>query len=294
MQELDIVLDKLHIFEKLYDVMRIVDPIRKKVLELKGDQFFDADIPCYKLWKKRELCENCISIRAFNEDDAIYRLEHKEGHIYMFTGIPVIIHGKRLVVELLKEATKSLIMGIDKESQGSEAYTMIEYMNRIAIRDPLTDLYNRRYINERLPVDLLNASTRGEPLSIILADIDFFKNINDTYGHAIGDEILKEFAGQLKGYIREGKDWVARYGGEEFLICLSNTDTKGAKKVAERMRRGIEKKQFIIDGGAISLTCSFGVYMVYGGAEDMTVEDVVGLVDKRLYKAKRLGRNRVQ
>ena len=256
MQVFEFILDKLEIFEKMYDVIRLVDPARKKVLDLKGHQLFEADIPCYKLWKERQLCENCISIRAFIENDTIYRLDYKDDRIYIFTAIPVVVEQKRVVVEILKEATNSLVMGVGEGVRGAEIFTMIEDMNRIAVTDHLTELYNRRYIDERLPVDILNASEKKEPLSIILADLDFFKDINDTYGHITGDEVLKEIAKELKGHIREGKDWVARYGGEEFLICLANTDIEAAKKMAEKIKSNIEQNELIVNGKEIHLTCS--------------------------------------
>ncbi|MGB4640349.1 MAG: GGDEF domain-containing protein [Caldicoprobacterales bacterium] len=275
-------------------MIRIVDPVRKKVLDIEGNQSFEADIPCYSLWKKRQLCENCISIRAFNENDTIYRLEHKDDRIYMITAIPVDVDGKRVVVEILKEVTSNLVLGSGEGIPGLKIFSMVEEMNRIAITDSLTGLYNRRYINQRLPIDLLNTSQREEPLSIILADLDFFKDVNDTYGHVAGDEVLKEIAGVLKENIRKKRDWVARYGGEEFLICLTNTDLESAKKTAERIRYNIEKKHFFIEGNEFNLTSSLGVYMICGATDDMTFDQVIELVDKQLYKAKKSGRNIVK
>lgn len=204
------------------------------------------------------------------------------------------VDGKRLVVEILKEVTNNLVLGSGEGIPGIEVFHRIENMNRIVITDPLTELFNRRYINERLPIDLLNATQRKEPLSIILADIDYFKDINDTYGHVTGDEVLKEVAKVLKQNIRRKEDWVARYGGEEFLICLANTDLVSAKKTAERIRSKIENKEFVINGKNINLTCSLGVYMICGATDDMSFDQVIELVDKQLYKAKKSGRNVVR
>lgn len=175
-------------------------------------------------------------------------MQHKDNRVYIITAIPVEVDGKRLVVEILKEVTNNLVLGSGEGIPGIEVFHRIENMNRIVITDPLTELFNRRYINERLPIDLLNATQRKEPLSIILADIDYFKDINDTYGHVTGDEVLKEVAKVLKQNIRRKEDWVARYGGEEFLICLANTDLVSAKKTAERIRSKIENKEFVING----------------------------------------------
>lgn len=294
MQEIEVLLDKLQIFEKMYEAMRIVDPIGKRVLELRENKLCEEGIACYEFWKKQQLCDNCVSIRAFNEDDTVFKIEYKDDNVYMITAVPVTMGGKRLVVELLKNTSNNMVLGDGKHSGDIRVFTMIEYMNQVAVRDSLTDLYNRRYINERLPVNLLNASVKNEPLSIIFADLDFFKKINDTYGHSAGDLVLKDFAKELEHHIRKDRDWAARYGGEEFLICLPNTDLETARGVAERIRSSIEKKEFMVDGRPIHLTCSFGVHTVCNGSECMTVDGVIELVDRRLYKAKNLGRNRVE
>jgi diguanylate cyclase (GGDEF)-like protein len=294
LQELEVLLDKLQIFKKMYQAMRIVDPIGKKVLELRENELCEAGSACYEFWKKQQMCENCVSMRAFNEDDTIFKIEYNGDNVYMLTAVPVTIEGKRLVVELLKNTTNNLVLGDGKHSENIRVFTMIEYINRVAVRDPLTDLYNRRYINERLPVDLLNASVKNEPLSVIFADVDFFKKINDTYGHSAGDLVLKEFAKELERHIRKDRDWAARYGGEEFFICLPNTNLEAAREVAERIRSSVEKKELMADGRPVHLTCSLGVHTVCNDSECMTVDGIIELVDKRLYKAKSLGRNRVE
>lgn len=293
MHKQESLLDKLQVFEKMYEIMRIVDPLSKRVLEVKENEFFTADIACYDYWKRNQLCENCISMRAFNEDETIFKMEYNDGKVFMITAVPVMVGENRLIVELLKNTTNSMLVGDDK-AEGTGALTMIEYMNQAAVKDPLTDVYNRRYINERLPVDLLNSSLKSEPLSVIFTDLDYFKKINDTYGHLTGDSVLQQFSKELKGFIRRDTDWVARFGGEEFLICLTNTDLDTAKRVAERIRHSIENKEFVADGKRINITCSFGVHAVCNDKECTTAEGVIKLVDQHLYRAKNLGRNRVE
>lgn len=294
MGQYDFLVDKLQVFEKMYEIMRIVDPLGKKVLEISEKDFLTSDITCYNYWKRNQSCDNCISMRAFNEDDTFYKMEYKEGKVFMITAVPIKVEGKRFVIELLKDTSNNLVFGDQNHEEEVKILTMIEYMNQVAVKDSLTELYNRRYIDERLPVELLNASLKNEPLSIIFADLDYFKKINDTYGHSAGDFILKEFSKELKNYIRKGKDWVARFGGEEFLICLPDMDQGTAKKVAESIRDSIEKKEFMVDGKRINLTCSFGVHAICKDNECTTVEGVINLVDKHLYRAKDLGRNRVE
>lgn len=287
-------LEKLQIFEKMYDAIRIVDPLGKRVLEIRENDLLKLDIECYNYWKKEQICDNCISMRAFNEDDTFYKMEYIDGNVFMITAVPVWVEENRLVVELLKNTSKNMILGDQNHDGAVKVLTMIEYMNQVAVKDSLTELYNRRFIDERLPVDLLNASLKNEPLSVIFADIDFFKKINDEYGHSTGDSVLKEFSKELEYFIRRDRDWVARYGGEEFLICLPNIDLDIAKGVAERIRKSIERKEFVVNEKRINITCSFGVETICNDNECTTVEGVIELVDKHLYKAKNLGRNRVE
>ena len=282
------------IFEKIYDIMRIVDPVEKTVIESEENRFVKSESACFDFWERGQMCQNCISMRAYNEDDIFYKMEYRNNQVFMITAVPIMLNGRRLIIELIKDASKNMILG-KKSSEGeTNNLSMIEFMSQAAVRDSLTGLYNRRYIDERLPADLRNASLKDEPLSVVFADIDFFKEVNDTYGHPAGDIVLKEFSREVERFVRRDRDWVARFGGEEFFICLPKADLETARKVAERMRAEIEKKEFLIDGNTIKVTCSFGVYGVCGDDGCLTAEGVIRLVDRNLYQAKALGRNRVE
>ncbi|NRW03939.1 diguanylate cyclase (GGDEF)-like protein [Clostridium beijerinckii] len=167
---------------------------------------------------------------------------------------------------------------------------LIISMNEKVIKDELTGLYNRRYINERLPVDINYMKISKMPLSIIMADIDFFKKVNDQYGHIIGDKILIDFSDLILKSVRGKSDWVGRFGGEEFIIILNYTEAKNAYKVAEKIRKVLENTSFNYDGIEIKITASFGVYEA--SDEDVNIYDLLSKVDKNLYKAKASGRNR--
>ncbi|MCK4485137.1 MAG: diguanylate cyclase, partial [Desulfobacterales bacterium] len=123
-----------------------------------------------------------------------------------------------------------------------------ERIKILSITDPLTGAYNRAYLTERLPQEIARAKRYRHPLSLIMCDIDFFKKINDSYGHQAGDTILTGFVDSLRGSIRKGIDWVARYGGEEFLIVLPETNIQGACQVAERLRTLVSESVFTVKG----------------------------------------------
>ena len=162
----------------------------------------------------------------------------------------------------------------------------------MAITDGLTGLYNRRYMESHLGALVEQATARGKPLAAFVLDIDYFKSVNDTYGHDAGDDVLREFSTRIKKSIR-GIDLACRLGGEEFVIVMPETDMAVATIVAERLRRRIASEAFAIALGTkhIEVTISIGL------ATLDTVEDTAATILKRadqaLYRAKRDGRNRV-
>jgi diguanylate cyclase (GGDEF)-like protein len=165
----------------------------------------------------------------------------------------------------------------------------LEMINALAIRDDLTQAYNRRYLMEFLHQQK-NAADRGsKTFAINLLDLDFFKQINDTYGHAAGDLVLKQFASMLKNQLR-GADIIARYGGEEFVLVLTGSDLSNAVETAERLRRNTSELVFPGLEGKIKLTISVGVtqYVV-----SESVEALLSRADNALYQSKREGRDRV-
>ncbi len=170
-----------------------------------------------------------------------------------------------------------------------------EKIKMLSISDALTASYNRGYLSERLPMELKRARRYGFPFSIVMYDIDFFKKVNDTYGHQAGDQVLKESAACVKESIRDDIDWVARYGGEEFLVVLPETNIDGACIVAERLRNTISELQINAKENLIHITASFGVagFDRISPDEEITSEAIINKVDECLYTSKREGRNRV-
>src|SRR5262249_14883046 len=155
-----------------------------------------------------------------------------------------------------------------------------------AMIDGLTGLWNRMYLDARLVTELSASRRNGTPLSCIMADVDHFKVINDTYGHSFGDEILRAVGAVLVKTCRS-EDVVCRYGGEEFAILLPNTDAEEARALAERLRAGIEELGQTYHEAPVRVTCSFGV----ANLGDRVPPTVVELADQALYRAKHAGRN---
>ena len=161
----------------------------------------------------------------------------------------------------------------------------------MSITDALTGLYNRRYLETHLNHLIEHYINRGKALSVVAVDVDFFKAINDTYGHDVGDKVLQELSLRLKANTRS-VDLCCRVGGEEFIMVLPNTATELSSRIAERLRRAVASKSF--DCGLAQLvpvTISVGIASLHGA--DDTLEKLLKRADQALYSAKREGRNRV-
>jgi diguanylate cyclase (GGDEF)-like protein/PAS domain S-box-containing protein len=176
---------------------------------------------------------------------------------------------------------QSIVRDITERKKAGEA------LREMATIDPLTSLYNRRRFSEFLAHEIDRNKRYQTDLSVIMFDIDHFKNINDTHGHEEGDKVLKSFGARMKDIIRES-DIIARWGGEEFMVLAVNSDVKNAQIVAEKIRADIESQHF---AGAAKFTVSAGVSQI---EPDDDAADLIDRADKALYHAKSNGRNQVQ
>jgi len=229
--------------------------------------------------------------------------------VYAFLYLPIIImvepgDDARLLRGLDMGVNDYLIRPIDRNEMLARVRTQIrrkrhsdflrnklEESVELAITDGLTGLHNRRYMQGHLSTLVEESLARGRPLSLLIADIDFFKSVNDTYGHDAGDAVLQEFAARFRRNTR-GIDLACRLGGEEFVIIMPDTDIQRAFQVGERLRACIAAEPFQINAGTmLRITASVGVSTLE--YPDDTPETVFKRADKALYSAKRDGRNRV-
>src|SRR5690348_1232609 len=162
----------------------------------------------------------------------------------------------------------------------------------MAITDQLTGLHNRRYMSRHLDNLVENAAHNNKPIAFVIMDIDFFKAVNDTHGHDIGDEVLKEFASRIAANVR-GIDLACRYGGEEFVVVMPDTDVEFAATVAERLRRSVETTPFAISRAPNKLNVTISIGIAGSEGQDDDAEQLLHRADQALYRAKREGRNRV-
>jgi diguanylate cyclase (GGDEF)-like protein len=178
---------------------------------------------------------------------------------------------------------------------GKRILDLQEQLRNAAMYDALTGLYNRRAIIERLEEELCRSARNGTPLSVALLDIDHFKNVNDSYGHAAGDAVLAESALRIRNSVRP-YDAIGRYGGEEFLVLLPGAEGKYADIACERIRGAFESEPFFTRdyrGREVSIKVTASIGICDCGKEMDNVDALLAEADKALYRAKREGRNRV-
>jgi two-component system cell cycle response regulator len=188
----------------------------------------------------------------------------------------------------LREHIANLDLIVAERTQQLEA--LAEANHQLSITDALTGCFNRRHLEDRLHRELERARRYMRPFSVICMDLDFFKYINDQYGHSGGDAVLCATADRLRSVSRNQVDWVVRLGGEEFLIVLPETDEAAAWQTAERLRHLLQSEPVRYEGHSIAIAASFGVAQAQPD-EDGT--SLIGRADELLYQAKAAGRNRV-
>lgn len=209
-------------------------------------------------------------------------MRHKDGH-----WVWVLDRGK--VTAWTLDGKPLLMSGTHQDI--NERKLLESELMRQAYLDPLTGLFNRRHLLAQGDVELSRATRNSSALSVLMLDIDFFKEVNDKYGHQAGDSILQALGNIFQNTLRK-INVIARLGGEEFAIILPATDTNTAVSVAERLRKLIADMAVTIPTGlSIKVTVSIGVATLDN--QDINIDTILGRADKALYEAKKTGRNKV-
>jgi diguanylate cyclase (GGDEF)-like protein len=205
------------------------------------------------------------------------------------------LNNKRIVeqIELQKgDIVKLGCIALKYIPQGDPERLTYDKLNLDANTDGLTGCYNKSYFNNAIDLEVKKSKVTGSPLSLIIFDLDHFKNLNDNFGHDAGDYVLKELALLIRGNGVRDRDIFARYGGEEFVILLPGTNLKLAYEIAERLRKLVEDHNFSYEDKRLPVTASIGVADYRQGV--LTGTDLFRRADNAVYKAKDGGRNQVQ
>lgn len=248
--------------------------------------------------------KNISIFRNFSKEHYEIRYSENEPHneeFSSFLAVPIGVDDSKGLI-LLESVTRDAFGESDKDllvrlalSAGLaiEKILILDQARNLATHDGLTGLYNHREFQQILSDEITRAIRYQDALALIICDIDFFKKINDTYGHQFGDIVLKGVASCLESCIRQGVDTVARYGGEEFALILVKSDDNNAMETAERIRQQISSKLFRAPSGEdVHVTMSFGIAVYRKHARQ--IDELIKKADKALYRAKDNGRDRVE
>lgn len=275
----------IDILGNIFMIQRVVDPQNKKIIDFENNIKINENHKCFDFWNNGSACSNCISMRALNENSSFSKIEHLNENLYMIIASPININGETYVVELIKDVTNDTMFSMFNNKTIEDLREEIHRLNMIAVTDELTNIFNRRYLDENLPVALRSLSNSDFSLSLIMLDIDSFKLINDTYGHLCGDYVIKEIAHLIDTYVKTFNGWTCRYGGDEFIAVIENISKEKTYEIIDLLKNTIDSTPLIYNNIIIKITCSFGVS--YLNKNNLSIDDALNLVDNRLYKAKK-------
>ena len=286
---------------------QILDLTKRKDLDFSSDRFILLEIYGANLGKRRDINDDSIVIGRGEEcditvDDPSVSRKHlrifKEQKIFYAEDLGST--NKTYINEEEIQGTRRLENG-DRVKIGNTIFKFIssqdmeaEYYDQLyqfSIKDGLTGLFNRKSFDDKLESEFSRSKRYGHSLSMVMIDIDFFKKVNDTYGHLAGDAVLTNLSKLFGRYFRS-VDYIARYGGEEFAIILPETPINGAVLTTERIRMAVSNNEVFVNQHKISVTISAGIAEYL---PNMTNRDqLIDAADKKLYEAKNNGRNKVE
>lgn len=273
--------DQLDFFHRMYDVVRLVDPIHKRVIDYRGSAIKSTNEICYNYWSNGVICDNCISVRAYMENKVFVKLERTEKEILMITAIPLENTTSPVTLELMRDGTSSIFMGSGDYKTGESLHSFVNNLNDMVIKDSLSNLYNRRFLKDRLPVDIIHATINRQPLSLCFIDLDNFKRLNDTYGHEVGDKFIKAVSAVFRKCIRPELDWASRFGGDEFVLCFNNASEEEATNIMEHIRSEIDKIPSLLGIENLHFSISYGIQMMKDTL--FTADELIQLADEKMY-----------
>lgn len=266
---------------QLFDVVRLVDPISMMAYIIEGGELRAQPDRCFHVWHKTARCENCLSARCFMERERYSKFEFIGNDIYHVVAQPVEVDGRRYVLEVVTASNDNVLLSAFGNNEFVDRVTTF---NRKMYTDDLTGLSNRRYLDERLNILINRSVLDGTPLSVVMLDIDDFKDINDALGHLAGDKVLSRVAEALREALAPTtEDILARYGGDEFVAALRNVNE------AELECRLRSIPPIDVDGG-MRVTLSVGAYY-QEKVENLDAQTLIQRADRAMYDAKATGKN---
>lgn len=289
--------DKLDLLNEIFDIVRLVDPIHKEIINIDvkmgGMAMSTRTCSCFSSWDSGTVCTNCIAMRAHLSRQEETKIEVSDGKIHIIWARPFRLHERELVLELGKDITGTLLAK-DLEAQTIDNIIRhIEMMNRLPVEDPLTHLYSRSFIEERLPYEFSQLFVTCGSGMLILLNIDRLGAINTAYGYEAGDAAIKAVAMTLQGQLHPQHDWAARYDDETFLIFIRNPNERAKESFLTHLIDRISSTPILFGPDVLEITASVGAvyFECCDMAKPMDTETPVYEAYRNLLQAKGNGRN---
>lgn len=255
----DKVKEKLWILDNMYDFMRVIDPINKNVINISNEPSVVNCSKCYDFLNKGEMCKNCISVRVEVEKDTFIKLECIPNGVMLIIATFININGKRYIVETIKNiaAQKNKILN---DKFNSHVKNVIDNLNEKVIKDEESSVYNRIYIESRLPVDLNNSIINQNNLSIIMVETDEFENVNDNHGREVWSSFLKYVVEIIGESVNGESYWIGRYSENKYIIVLNNIDKEETYKISNKIKNLLKDIPFEYNNEIMKFNVNLGVY----------------------------------
>ena len=293
----------------LFDSYRLVDPRNHVVYDYdrETNELVRIAGSCHEAWHRAHPCMNCTSKTCRALHIEMMKIEYLDGRIMLVVSLPVMVQGLPFALELIKDVTESLMVADRGGDDNLDFTTMVSRFNLLATHDAFSDLYNKNFINNELDnivatyAESETAQTPGAPTglseedatsitgkapsapTVVEFDIDDFKQVNDTYGHSVGDDVILYVSKHTKAAVKRAGGWVGRLGGDEFLIVLPGTDIEAASALCGKVFGALDSYEFETDKGAFSIKVSCGATQLRDGD---TRQSLLDRVDHLMYRAK--------
>ncbi|MCR5757454.1 MAG: GGDEF domain-containing protein [Selenomonas sp.] len=281
-------LQKQGIFYKMFDVIRLVEQNGNYVCSYHTDGSCTVTHEsCYSFWGRKHPCSNCVSRQAYNENRQHVKFEYARGRYYFVVARPVMLEGHRYALECVMDVTEQFT----QYNPGEENFVMnlVHELERVSARDSFTGLYNKKYLLDNLNKLLQKRQNAMPPAPLYLAlwDIDCFKQVNDTYGHDMGDKVLLNVAQILQKNTKKDAGWAARFGGDEFAVVFYDQEKKRCDALLQHIQQEIANTTYTCTADdkqvSFQVTASFGLSDVVRAPN---AETAISMVDKPLYSCK--------
>lgn len=272
--------------DMIFDSYRLVDPYSHEVFDYAGEkkEFLKHMKACYETWNRTTPCENCVSRRSCDENKQYIKVEQLDGQGLLIVSVPIMLENKSLSLELVKNVTESMVVVSEYHKDNVQITEFIKEFNDIAVKDSFTGLYNKAYVCNELDAFINFHRNSNCFLTGVSIDVDDFKNVNDEYGHNVGDIVLQHIAAVIKGTVNRHNGWAGRLGGDEFAMFFENKTVEEVQQICNKMSEKIGHFTYKSQKDTFNVTISFGIERL---KDDDDWRQFLDRIDQSMYAKKK-------